>query len=103
MIFTSHLGNKLSTIIPMEVSADELLGESFILLMKETASTEPNLDDLMCTKPASDTVVSTDHVKKGIFDEATSIQDPPNLNGMYIAKMLLCIPLPFGHNVKRPW
>jgi hypothetical protein len=68
--------------------------------MKETASTEPNLDDLMCTKPASDTVVSTDHVKKGIFDEATSIQDPPNLNGMYIAKMLLCIPLPFGHNVK---
>jgi hypothetical protein len=68
--------------------------------MKETASTEPNLDDLMCTKPASDTVVGTNHVQKGIFDEATSIQDPPDLNGMYVAKMPLCIPLPFGHNVK---
>jgi hypothetical protein len=76
-IFTGHLGNELSTIIPTEVSADELLGESFVLLMRETASTEPNLDDLMCTKPASDTVISTDHVEKGIFDEATSIQDPP--------------------------
>jgi hypothetical protein len=43
--------------------------------MKETASPEPNLDDLMCTKPASDTVISTDHVKKGIFDEAMFIQD----------------------------
>jgi hypothetical protein len=100
VIFTGHIGNELSTIVPTEVSADELLGESFVLLMKETASPEPNLDDLMCTKPASDTVVSTDHVEKGIFDEATSIQDPPNLDGMYITKMPLCIPLPFGHNVK---
>jgi hypothetical protein len=99
-IFTGHLGNELSTIVPTEVSADELLGESFILLMKETASTEPNLDDLICTKPALDTVISTDHVEKGTFDEATSIQDPPDLDGMYVAKMLLCIPLPFGHNVK---
>ena len=64
-IFTGHLGNELSTIVPTEVSADELLGESFVLLMKETASTEPNLDNLMCTKPASDTVVGTDHVEKG--------------------------------------
>jgi hypothetical protein len=68
--------------------------------MKEIASPEPNLDDLMCAKPASDTVISTDHVEKGIFDEATSIQNPPNLDGMYVAKMLLCMPLPFGHNVK---
>jgi hypothetical protein len=53
VIFTSHLGNELSTIVPTEVSADELLGESFILLIKETASPEPNLDDLMSRKVSS--------------------------------------------------
>ena len=99
-IFTGHLGNELSTIVPTEVSADELLGESFVLLMKENPGTEPNLDDLMCAKPASDTVVGADHVEKSIFEEAPSIQDPPDLAGMYVAKMPLCIPLPFGHNVK---
>ena len=101
-IFTGHVGNELSTIVPAEFSADELFGESFVLLMKETASTEPNLDDLTRTKPASDTVVGDDDVEKGLFDDAdaTLTQDPPDLDGMCVAKMPLCIPLPFGHNVK---
>jgi hypothetical protein len=34
-IFTSHLSNELSTIVPTEVSANELLGESFVLLANE--------------------------------------------------------------------
>jgi hypothetical protein len=34
-IFTGHLSNELSTIVPMEVSANELLGESFVLLANE--------------------------------------------------------------------
>ena len=97
-IFTGHLGNELSTIVPTEVSADELFGESFVLVMKE--DTEDNLDDLMCTKPASETVIDSDHVEKGIFDESPSIQDPPDIDNMCVAKMPICVPLPFGHNVK---
>ena len=70
-ILTCHLGNELSTIIPTEINADELLGESFVLLMKETPSTEPNLDNLMCTTPASDTVTSAEGIEKSLFEDAT--------------------------------
>jgi hypothetical protein len=31
----------------------------------------------MCTKPASDTVISTNHVEKGISGKATSIHTRP--------------------------
>ena len=98
-ILACHLGNELSTIIPAEIDPDELLGESFVLLMKEILSEEPDLDDLTRTTPASDTVTVAGS-EKSFFEDATFLHDPPDLTGMHVAKMPVCIPLPFGHSVK---
>ena len=51
-IFTGHLGDDLLTIMPTEVNSHELLGDAFVLLMKDDIG-EPNLDDFMASIPVS--------------------------------------------------